>query len=63
MSAERITEIIVSQRKWFIGNDFIESVLPRGEAILVWMEESTDAIIEPAGSAVCSCTSADVSSG
>jgi len=31
--------------------------------VLVWMEETTDAMIELAGSAVCSCTSADVSSG
>ena len=31
--------------------------------MLVWMEETTDAIMGPAGSVVCSCTSADVSSG
>jgi len=31
--------------------------------VLVWIEEITDAMIEPAGSVVCSPTSADVSSG
>jgi len=31
--------------------------------VLVWIEEATDAMIELARSAVCSCTPADVSSG
>ena len=31
--------------------------------MLVWIEETTDDMIEPAGSVVCSPTSADVSSG
>ena len=62
MSAERVTEVIIRQKSRFIGNDFIESMLPRGGAVLVWVEETTDAMIELAGSAVCSCTSVDVSS-
>jgi len=31
--------------------------------MLVWIEETTDDMIEPAGSVVCSLTSADMSSG
>ena len=31
--------------------------------MLVWIEETTDDIIEPAGSVVCSPKSADVSAG
>ena len=31
--------------------------------MLVWIEETTDAMIEPAGSAVCSCTLVSVPSG
>jgi len=31
--------------------------------VLVWIEETTDDMIEPAGSVVCSPMSADVSSG
>ena len=30
--------------------------------MLVWIEETTDAMIELVGSAVCSCTLADASS-
>ena len=63
MSAGRVTEVIIRRRSRFIGDDFIESMLHGGGAVLVWIEETTDAMIELAGSAVCSCTSADVSSG
>jgi len=31
--------------------------------VLVWIEEITNAMIELARSVVCSCTSADISSG
>jgi len=31
--------------------------------VLIWIEETTDAMIEPTGSVVCSCTSTDVSPG
>jgi len=31
--------------------------------VLVWMEETIDEMIGPAGSTVCSGTSADISSG
>ena len=41
----------------------MESRLPWGGAALVWIEETTDAVIKLAGSVVCSCTSANVSSG
>ena len=63
MSAERVTEVIISWKSRFIGNGFMESMLPWGGAVLVWIEETTDAMIKLAGSVVCSRTSADVSSG
>jgi len=63
MSAERLTKRIIKWKNRSIGNDFINSTLPCGGAVLVWIEETTDAMIKLAGSVVCSCTSADVSSG
>ena len=45
-----------------IGSGFTDSILPWGGAVLVWIEETTDAMIRLAGSVVCSCTLADVSS-
>ena len=41
----------------------MRSILPWRGAVLAWIEETTDPMIELAGSAVCSCTSANVSSG
>ena len=41
----------------------MDSILPWGGAVLVWIEETTDAMIEPTRLAVCSCTSANISSG
>ena len=63
ISAEKLIKIIISWKNKSIGNDFVDSTLPWGGAVLIWIEETTDAMIEPTGSAVCSRTSADVSSG
>jgi len=63
MSAKRLIEVIIRRKSRFVGNDLIESMLPVGGTVLVWIEETTDAMIELAGLAVCSCTSTDVSSG
>jgi len=63
MSAKRLTEAIIRRKSRFIGNDFIESMLPVRGRVLVWIEETTDVMIELAGLAVCSCTTTDVSSG
>ena len=59
----RLIEIIIKWKNRSISNNFIDSTLPCGGAMLVWIEETTDAMIELTGSAVCSCTSVDVSSG
>ena len=60
---KKLTGIIVKWRNKSIGNDFIDSTLPWGGTMLVWIEETTDAMIDPTGSAVCSGISADISSG
>ena len=44
-------------------NNLMDRTLPWGGALLVWIEETTDAMIAPTKSAVCSSTSADISSG
>ena len=62
MSAKKLTGITVKWKNRSIGNNFIDSILPWGDAMLVWIEDTTNAMIKPTGSAVCSCTSTDVSS-
>ena len=44
------------------ANNLMDRTLPCGGVMLVWIEETTDAMIELAGSVVCSCALVDVSS-
>ena len=65
MSAENdiIVMGVTSFKKKPSTNNLMDRTLPRGGTVLVWIEETTDDMIDPTGSAVCSSTSADISSG